>query len=443
MISIQETSNDSLWPIEKLIETDFKTKVPKIKVFKLDNDLRVVLLSDETDRSSYVSISVNAGAVHQPTSLRGISHFVEHMLYRGTKRFPDTKAIQDFAEDHNLSWNGMTGGYLTEYFAEADNDDDSVEAAFTYVSEVMQNPTFPKDKEDMERDIVMGERLTYMSNPADTFYEVYSNHFFGGNHPLGGGGVIGSEEDIKQYTAKKAQDFFRQTYYPANSILLVTGGRDSNFYLKMIQKFFGDWKKGGEWIPNPDMDFKRETEIKETSEKKDYNHVNLLVSMFLPEDEVGGLFSRKSFALRVGAIVLSRRITMDIREEQGLSYKQYALSDRLGRNRNFELYAEFPKDVFMKGKEELLKYTDNLVTKPIEKKEFDRAMKKLKSTRWAKSSRSIAKKVASNLFNYGQLLSPEAHHPMINKLTLESVNEDIASLLEGKPLDIVAVGAIS
>lgn len=111
-MNLATPTTDAIWPISRLLDPDFHKFVSDCEIYQLDNGMRVVLISDQKDRSSYFRLTVNAGAIHQSPHKRGIAHFVEHMLFQGTEKFASWQEIMDHAKEYNLSWNGHTGNFF-------------------------------------------------------------------------------------------------------------------------------------------------------------------------------------------------------------------------------------------------------------------------------------------------------------------------------------------
>jgi predicted Zn-dependent peptidase len=401
-------------------------------------------MRDAKDRSSYFQVNVNAGAIHQSIHKRGVPHFTEHMLFQGTEQFADSRALVEHSEEFNINYNGYVQEDASAYYVECDNDMESLHAALQLLSQVVLHPTFPAERADKEREVIMGERQTLMSDPDRFSYEVYTNHFFGMDHPFGDGGVLGSETDINNFVVQDAIDYYNRQFHPENMWLIVSGGKPRAVYENLIFTYFDvpvQTRKA--WTPNPVLTQNRNTTQLITEIPKDFNHVNVYAGYYLPSPAILNYPSKEYFALSIAASALSTRAFLSVRDQQGLAYSVQSSLDDMYYGYFFNLYGEFPGSKYLKGRAELEKMLTNFVNEPLTDQEFRRGLRKYKSVRWARSARRIVGNVANFLFFHGQPISPEAFHPMLDSLTLEEVNSVTKSFLANRPVEVIAVGKIN
>ncbi|MBL8014969.1 MAG: insulinase family protein [Candidatus Doudnabacteria bacterium] len=436
-------TNNAVWPLGEQVDPDFFSKVQDIEVFVLPNGITVVLLRDINDRSTYLDMRVNAGSIHQPTDLRGIAHFTEHMLFQGTKRFPDQAAFLQHAEEFNLSWNGYTSEGLQSFWVESDNDLESIEEAFIHLSQLIWEPLLPESKVDKEREVVFSERQAAMSDPEQFTMEAFNNHFYDANTPYAGGGVLGGDEEIRRFTHQDVRDFHSRYFTPSNMHLLVVGGAELSVYRGMIERYFGNNERTStSWEKNPVLRAVRKGAPKESSISKEFNHANLYMGYYLHNEAELIYPSPELFALKFAAYALSTRIFLDLRDRQGLAYAVGCSLLDLDTGFLFNFSGEFPADKYNQAFDEVRKYADDKLYEPITEQEFKRALRYFRSTRWARSGRKVANFVADNLFKYGQLIAPESMHKYLADLDVAFVNKTLHKKLSGHKLDILAVGAV-
>lgn len=436
-------TNQAIWPITQNLENDFAAKVGALDIYTLDNGMRVLLGHDPNDRTTYFRVIVNGGALHQNVGLRGVPHFTEHMVFRATEQFKDNVEVMDFVQEYNLSYNGFTSQEEQGYYVESDVDLESSQAAAKFISQVVLHPTFPEADAAKEREIIMSERKAGMSEPDQVTGEVYTQHFYSDKHPWGGGDVIGSEQDIAQFKVEHCIDFYKRFFIPANMVLIATSSLPKDQLKKMVNDYFNvQMPIVNQWSENPLIGATRDTEVHDSLIPADFNHVNLYLGNYLPYSEDLYDYSLDYFGLRLAAQVLSVRQFLEVREKQALAYSTYSLVDNTGTGFFFTSHGQFPKDVYAKGREELLKEHNNLTTTPITEKEFRQAKRKLKSVRWADNLRAIATFVGGNLFERGQLIAPETQQKFYDQLTVEGVNNLVQKYLVNTPLETIAVGPL-
>lgn len=433
-------SDQAVWPVAEILDPQFFTHVPNAHFYTLGNGMKVLLMQDSTDRSCKFELYVNAGALHQTAIKRGVPHFTEHMVFRATEKFADNEEITEYAQEYNLDYNGSTGNNRQNFYVESDAESQAADAAANMLSQIVLHPTLPRKFIETERQIVYSEQQAGLSQPEQVAYDEYQRHFHSGQHPLGGGGIIGEAEVIVQYSHEDVVNFYQQFFFPENMTLVVSGGLPESELRTLIDKYFDVSQGSRAWVTNPLLGQSRDTNPENKVAKYDFNHVTVSVGRYLPKPAHLNFPSSEYFALKVAEHALSTRVFLDVREKQGLAYSVYAHMDNLQHGYFFTLAGEFPKDKYQQGKIELEKYIDNLLTKPITQDEFKRGLRKLKSTRWADNTKAIAGYVGYCLFNWGQLVSPEWMQAHYNELTLEKVNAAIQKVLPNMPVETILVG---
>lgn len=439
---MQFPTKNAVWPVEELIEDDFFSKVKGCEIYTLDNGIRVLVMSDPNDRSTYLNMMVNAGAIHQASDNRGIAHFTEHMLFQGTELFSDWGKFIEHAEEYNLNWNGSTGDSNQEFFVEADNDDESINEAFIHLAELIWKAQIPEDKVEKEKQVVMSEFKAGMSDPDKFTFKVLLDHFYDADMPWSNGGVIGNEESINGFTHKSSLEFYKKYFHPQNMVLLVVGGKEIDYYKKLIEQYFNVNAEQRDWDVNPTLDMQRKGGNLITEVEKDFNHVNLYAGYYLHKPSDIDYPSLEMYALRFAAYALSTRVFLDLRDKQGLAYSIGTGLDNYDLGYFFNFSGEFPKEKYSEARKGMEDYTQNKIFEPITQVEFKRALRYYKSVRWAKSGRQVANHAVSNLFFHGQPLAPESNHKYLDQLTVDFVNETVNKFFKDRPMEVIAVGPL-
>ncbi len=433
----------AIFPIDTILDPKFDQLVSDLEYYELDNGMRVLQMHDDRDRSFFVKAVVNAGAIHQSPDNRGLAHFVEHMVFKGTKNLGDKKEIDDFAQDFDLSYNAFTSNTSQGFHALSDADDESANAACKFVSDVVFNPLFPEEEVVLEKQVILAERKMYNSDPHEYPFEVLDRHYFSDDDPLGGGGILGLEEDIQRVDHKALVDFHHKYFHPENMLLICSSGLESKQMRQLLAKYFN---KGGSrrgWLDNPIIDQPRHTASQNYAEHKDYDNVRVFVSYYFPKQSTFSFPDKELFGLEVISYVLSKRLFQDLRENQGLAYSVWANLSNIFHGHLMLLSGEFPQEVYLTAREQLENYMQKLVDEPITTQEYKRAIRHLTSIRWANSAKAVLNHVANNLYKFGQFTSPEFLIEYYNKLDLEYVQQLLETLfVEAKP-EVIVVGPTS
>jgi insulysin len=192
----------------------------------LANNLKVLLISDPAAEKSAAALSVNIGANQNPIEREGLAHFLEHMLFLGTQKYPEPGEYQAFIAQHGGTYNAYTAAENTNYFFEIDNS--KLEPALDRFAQFFIAPLFNADYVERERNAVHSEYVAKLKDDARREWDVYrelmnpehpSAKFSVGNHvTLADRGEASVRTDLL--------NFYRR-YYAAHLMNLVVMGRES------------------------------------------------------------------------------------------------------------------------------------------------------------------------------------------------------------------------
>ncbi len=209
----------------------------KLKKFKLKNQLQVLLV--ESRKSPVVSVQmwVRTGSADEKKGEEGISHFIEHLLFKGTRKFK-TGEIASLVEGSGGELNAYTSYDQTVFYVTIASSKSDV--ALEVISEMMGFPEFDPAEIDNERGVVIeeikrGEDSLGSVAWKELFATVFKKHTY--KTP-----IIGFDKNIEEFTSKKIKNYFNTRYVPSNMFLVVTGDYNSSEMKKKVEKYFGEFK---------------------------------------------------------------------------------------------------------------------------------------------------------------------------------------------------------
>jgi zinc protease len=208
----------------------------------LPNGLRYVVLEDHAAPVVSLQIYVRCGGVNEQGPLAGVSHFLEHMVFKGTAKV-SAGEISRVVESNGGSINAATGMEMTNYYI--DMPSDLFDKAFDVLAESVVNPTFPPVEFEKERGVILEEIRRRNDDPQsplwDNFLEaLYRRTPYRNN-------VIGSEKTIREMTRDMMVGQHQKFYVPSNMVVVVAGDVKSSLAVKRIKDFFGKLPK----VPAP------------------------------------------------------------------------------------------------------------------------------------------------------------------------------------------------
>ena len=211
------------------------------EVFKLDNGLEVITISDENLATSAATLSVGVGASQDPSSAQGIAHFLEHMIFMGSDKYRDPNEYMQFISENGGETNAFTADQQTTYLFSINSD--KFEDALDRLSAAIKSPLFDGTMVEKEINAVNSEWL--LRRQSEAFIRQRTAAMTGNlNHPktllgVGNKETLSSEKEILLQSLRE----FHKRYYSANIMKLILVGNESPRKLKrMAKKYFGSIK---------------------------------------------------------------------------------------------------------------------------------------------------------------------------------------------------------
>ena len=201
-------------------------------IHTLSNGIRVLHLPDAMP-ISYVGVAVDAGTRDELLNESGMAHFVEHLLFKGTK--------------HRRSWHiinrlesvgGQLDAYTTkeETYIYATVPNEYTNRALELLADVVLNSTFPESELEKERDVVLDEIQSYNDSPSELIYDEFEELLF--PHDPIGRNILGTEQSLESFTSERVQQFVRRNYTPDRMVVFAMGNIKFDWLLKKVEKYF-------------------------------------------------------------------------------------------------------------------------------------------------------------------------------------------------------------
>lgn len=208
----------------------------------LPNGLRYVVVEDHTAPVVSLQIYVRCGGVNEEGPLAGASHFLEHMIFKGTKDI-SANEIAKVVESNGGSINAATGMETTHYYV--DMPSDLFDKAFDLLAASVVYPSFPADEFEKERGVILEEIRRRNDNPQSDLWDAFLASLY--RRTPYKNNVIGSEATIKAMTRDMMVDQHKAFYTASNMVVVVAGDVKSSHAVKRIKDFFGPMPK----VPAP------------------------------------------------------------------------------------------------------------------------------------------------------------------------------------------------
>ena len=281
----------------------------------LENGLTIIGEEIPYVKSISLGVWINAGSRIEDEEISGVSHFIEHMLFKGTRN-RTSKQIASEIDNLGGQINAFTSKECTCYYVKL--LDSHIDIGIDVLSDMILNSKFNEDDLDKERSVIIEELKMYEDSPEDLAYDLLTENIYK-NDPLGMN-IIGTEESLNRLNREKLLDYFNKYYVPNNSVIAISGNFNFDEIINKIEEKFKVWKKR-----DVNVDIKKaEFNSCFLTKNKDIEQVNLAMSL----EAVPIESDKEVYALAVINTVfggsISSRLFQKIREEKGLVYSIYS-----------------------------------------------------------------------------------------------------------------------
>lgn len=189
------------------------------KVKTLKNGIRIILAPMPNSLTTTVLVLTKTGSKHETKNINGISHFLEHLMFKGTKKRPSSRAISEELDGLGAVCNAFTGHEYTGYYVQT--EDRHFKNALDILSDIYLNATLPTEEIEKERGVIIGEIEMYEDDPKREVWDVFTNLLYG-NQPAGWP-IIGNRKNIKRIKRKDLIDYRRKNYVASSTVIVVAG----------------------------------------------------------------------------------------------------------------------------------------------------------------------------------------------------------------------------
>ncbi len=404
----------------------------KPHVTRLGNGLTIASDPMPTLETVALGVWVDVGARHEKAAENGITHLIEHMVFKGTKT-RSARAIAEEIESRGGFLNAYTSRDQTCFHARVLKDDAALAADI--IADLVRNPLFADDELVREKDVVLQEIGQAADTPDDIIFDHLQAQAFP-DQPLGRP-VLGSPATVKALTQGHIAAWQRRAYVPSRMIFAASGAITHDRARKIAEKCFGDAEKGKPAgharAKYRGGDFRR-------TQKLEQAHVAFCVEGVAADDPRAP--AAQIFSLLFGG-GMSSRLFQELREKRGLCYEIHSFSGSHADTGLFGVYA----GTSAQGIGELMPLVIGELeraARDVSQAELDRAKAQMRSSlaMGLESPMTRCELMAGHLHTWGRILSVAEMRAKVASVTLEDVRGFAAHLLRtGKPA-IAALGPV-
>ncbi|KAF0134398.1 MAG: putative Zn-dependent peptidase [Candidatus Saganbacteria bacterium] len=408
--------------------------IPNAEKTVFVNGLKIITESIPSVRSAAFGIMVGAGSGDELDDEAGLTHFIEHMAFKGT---PKRSAFQiaEALDEVGGKFNAYTSKEQTMYYAVV--LDKHLDKAIDVVSDIFINPLLKKEDIDMEKGVILEEINMYEDTPDELIHDLFAETILHG-HPLGLP-TIGSKESIRGFGRDSFVKYRERLYRPDNVIVSAAGNLEHKKVVEMVGEQFKMFsgKRDKKIQPEPKIN----GEIKVKNKKTEQIHLCLGVKGLSQIDD-----NRYTFSLMDSILggSMSSRLFQEVREKRGLAYAVYSTSSPFRDFGIFYVYAGTEKKNLEQVIELILKEFTKMKKQGLTQKEFERAKEHHKGTMviGLESTLSRMSYITKSMFYYDRVITIEELFEKIDKVSLDDIIKLAENIFQEKYLTLTIIGDI-
>lgn len=340
----------------------------KAKKKTYNNGLRVVTIPMKDNPTVTVLVLVGTGSDYEPKEINGISHFLEHMCFKGTIKRPTAQAISHELDALGCQYNAFTGNQLTGYYAKGDAK--NFKQIFDIVSDVYLNSTFPEAEMEKEKGVIIEEINMYEDMPQAHVQDLWSEVLYG-DQPAGRS-TLGPKENISKMIRDNFVNYKANHYVSSNTVIIVAGNIKNDDVYKEVDKYFKNIPSNKSQKKEKTKNIDDKPKVKILYKETDQTHFVLGVKTFPLQDKRNATISLLGAVLGAG---MSSRLFNKLREEMGVAYYVRAYNDPALDYGSFQISAGVNNSRTEEVVREILKECNSLKIHKVE----DRELNKVKS----------------------------------------------------------------
>ncbi|MBP6884755.1 MAG: insulinase family protein [Candidatus Pacebacteria bacterium] len=401
----------------------------------LKNGLRVITVPMKDNPTVTVLVLVETGSKYETKEKNGISHFLEHMCFKGTQMRPTAHSISAELDGLGSQYNAFTGQEYTGYYAKSDAK--HFKKIFDVVSDIYLNSTFPEAEMEKEKGVIVEEINMYEDMPHRHVQDLFMHLLFG-DQPAGWN-IAGTRENVRSMTRNDFVEYKKAHYVPKATTVIVAGKVKDAEVKKEIARVFGNLKSSAKSTKQKTVDTQMKPATLVSYKKTDQTHLILGVRGV-------NTYDKKNPALVLLATILgggmSSRLFIKLREELGVAYYVRASNDNYTDHGAFQISAGVSNDRVQEVVGEILKECAKLRTELVTKTELDKAKEYLAGNMKLEleSSDAWANFYGGQEVMRKKIQGPDELEKKIRRVTAKEIQTVAKQIFVDKNLNLALIG---
>ncbi len=403
-----------------------------VQVKRFSNGLRLVVKQMQGLMSVTMGILVGTGAGVETDAEDGISHFIEHMQFKGTKK-RNAFEISDAFDRIGAQVNAFTGKDLTCYYSKCTCDHTAT--SFELLADLFLNSTFPEEEMEREKGVVCEEISMNEDTPEDLCLDLLANAYYGKENY--GRNILGTVKNVQSFSVADIARYKKARYCPENVVISFAGGVTVDEATALVEKYFQDMPTGEYEERIPTLIIKKASLVKKKPIEQ--MHVGVAYPTFPRGND------REDLVAAINGILggsMSARLFQEVREKRGLAYSVYSYVSTFKECGTLNIYAGVNPQKVGQAYEAVCEVVKTLKEKGITEEEFLRSREQMKSGMFFsnESSNSQMLLYGRYLLQFDEAFDFEKKLTAINAMTYKAAQETLQELFDENKKALSLVG---
>ncbi len=407
------------------------------KYLPLANQSQAVVARADFTKAVTVLVMFRVGSRYEQKSKNGIAHFTEHMMFKGTKRRPNTLAIARELDAVGADYNAFTGKEYTGYYIKADSR--HLPLALDILSDMLFNSKFSREEIERERRVIIEEINMYEDTPMAIIEDVFDSLAFQGNSLAWD--VAGSKETVLGIKRSDFLEFTNKFYQPRNMFISIAGAVDFDQAEQLLKRYFLTRKNNSQEIGFTPF-YHRQRKPRVYLKKKNTEQVHLALGF------VGKInyTAKQLLPLRLANVVLggnmSSRLFISVRERNSLCYYIRSKVNTFQDVGSLAVYSGLDAGRLELAVKVIMQELKRLKKSGISQRELDKAKEYVKGkiVLNMEDSANLAQWFAEHLLFKPKILTPAEMMAKVDRVGLTEVNKAIRRVLQTSKLNLALIG---
>jgi len=384
-------------------------------------------------RSASIGIWIKSGSSYESDENSGISHFIEHLLFKGTKR-RSTKKIAETIDAIGGHLNAYTEKEYVGFYTKV--LDEHLPIAFDLLADMVRNPAFPAAEIERERNVIFEEINMVEDSPQELILDLFLENFWKG-HPLGRP-VAGSRKTVAAITRAGIKRYYKQHYTAPNIIVSVAGNIRHSDIQNLAERYFSDMDTEPPLTTGAPPSAGTSSTVRS---KTNLEQVHLCLGIAAPP-----VASKDRYCAHLLSNILgggmSSRLFQNIREKRGLVYSIYSMLNQYRDAGSLIVYAGTAPSTAEEVVERTLREFSRLRDRMVSSKELERAKENIKGSivLSLESSSSRMSNLAQQLIYHDRFYKLEEILKAVEEVTAREIRDLAGRIFDASSLTLTALG---